>query len=210
MIYLITLIPNCVLQGTLAQLCGGKHKNTLPGRTYSMLSRGATHTQLVGGHRSSLSCGAKDIPLHLQRLHRQTSVPVERNLPPIRINTLTQPMKPRQCSPINVLAKRLRLLPRTTGNHTSIDSANTISNSSLQDLDDPEFTGSELAHYMGELNNRWRHKPSPYIPTYAYHWLNYFFYCLVLVLAILCLFPFYFLMCNVCVDRVKRTKRMYI
>ncbi|XP_032666434.1 pyrokinin-1 receptor-like isoform X2 [Odontomachus brunneus] len=36
--------------------------------------------------------------------------------------------------------------------HPSIESANTISNSSLQDLDETEFTGSELARYMGELN----------------------------------------------------------
>lgn len=37
-------------------------------------------------------------------------------------------------------------------NHPSIDSTNTISNSSLQDFDETEFTGSELAQYMGELN----------------------------------------------------------
>jgi len=36
--------------------------------------------------------------------------------------------------------------------HPSIESANTISNSSLQDLDKTEFIGSELAQYMGELN----------------------------------------------------------
>ena len=36
--------------------------------------------------------------------------------------------------------------------HPSLESANTISNSSLQDLDETEFTGSELARYMGELN----------------------------------------------------------
>jgi hypothetical protein len=30
----------------------------------------------------------------------------------------------------------------------------TISNSSLQDLDQTEFTGKDLASYMGELNNR--------------------------------------------------------
>ncbi|XP_012217436.2 pyrokinin-1 receptor-like isoform X1 [Linepithema humile] len=36
--------------------------------------------------------------------------------------------------------------------HPSIESTNTISNSSLQDLDENEFTGSELAQYMGELN----------------------------------------------------------
>ncbi|XP_069668643.1 neuropeptides capa receptor-like [Periplaneta americana] len=39
--------------------------------------------------------------------------------------------------------------------HVSIDSAkSTISNSSLQDLDETEFIGSELAHYMGELNQQ--------------------------------------------------------
>ncbi|XP_076390131.1 pyrokinin-1 receptor isoform X2 [Megachile rotundata] len=36
--------------------------------------------------------------------------------------------------------------------HPSIESANTISNSSLQDFDETEFTGTELARYMGELN----------------------------------------------------------
>ncbi|XP_063976912.1 pyrokinin-1 receptor-like [Diachasmimorpha longicaudata] len=34
----------------------------------------------------------------------------------------------------------------------SLESENTISNSSLQDLDDTEFTGCELAEYMGEIN----------------------------------------------------------
>jgi hypothetical protein len=39
--------------------------------------------------------------------------------------------------------------------HVSIDSAkSTISNSSLKDLDGAEFVGSELAHYMGELNQQ--------------------------------------------------------
>ncbi|EZA51023.1 hypothetical protein DMN91_003159 [Ooceraea biroi] len=42
-------------------------------------------------------------------------------------------------------------LPRFQS-HPSIESANTISNSSLQDLDKTEFTGSELAQYMAELN----------------------------------------------------------
>ncbi|KAG7213585.1 hypothetical protein KM043_002839 [Ampulex compressa] len=43
-------------------------------------------------------------------------------------------------------------LPPRFQSHPSIESANTISNSSLQDLDETEFTGSELARYMGELN----------------------------------------------------------
>lgn len=34
----------------------------------------------------------------------------------------------------------------------SIESTNTISNSSLKDHDETEFTGMELARYMGELN----------------------------------------------------------
>ena len=39
--------------------------------------------------------------------------------------------------------------------HISIDSGkSTISNSSLQDLDETEFVGAELAHYMGELNQQ--------------------------------------------------------
>jgi hypothetical protein len=39
--------------------------------------------------------------------------------------------------------------------HVSIESAkSTISDSSLQDLDETEFVGSELARYMGELNQQ--------------------------------------------------------
>jgi hypothetical protein len=81
---------------------------------------------------------------------------------------------------IGVLARKLRALPlagstkhvftpqQERGNedipedsinrlssHVSIDSAkSTISNSSLKDLDRTEFVGSELAHYMGELNQQ--------------------------------------------------------
>jgi hypothetical protein len=84
-----------------------------------------------------------------------------------------------KCTPgastIGVLAKKLRSLP-LHGNTKSVatpqqkseqrhenedtrristDSAkSTISNSSLQDLDDTEFIGSELAHYMGQLNEQ--------------------------------------------------------
>ncbi|XP_051171605.1 pyrokinin-1 receptor-like [Leptopilina boulardi] len=42
--------------------------------------------------------------------------------------------------------------PPKINSHPSIDSGNTISNSSLQDYDETEFTGSELATYMKELN----------------------------------------------------------
>ncbi|KAG6802465.1 pyrokinin-like receptor 2 [Apis mellifera caucasica] len=44
------------------------------------------------------------------------------------------------------------VLPSRFQSHPSIDSANTISNSSLQDYDETEFNGMELARYMGELN----------------------------------------------------------
>ncbi|XP_043520045.1 pyrokinin-1 receptor-like isoform X2 [Frieseomelitta varia] len=44
------------------------------------------------------------------------------------------------------------VLPPRFQSHPSIDSANTISNSSLQDYDETEFSGMELARYMGELN----------------------------------------------------------
>ncbi|XP_043478846.1 pyrokinin-1 receptor-like [Leptopilina heterotoma] len=42
--------------------------------------------------------------------------------------------------------------PPKINSHPSIDSGNTISNSSLQDYDETEFTGTELATYMKELN----------------------------------------------------------
>lgn len=57
---------------------------------------------------------------------------------------MTKMTKPK---PENVIA-----MPPPLESHPSIESANTISNSSLQDLDETEFTGSELARYMGELN----------------------------------------------------------
>ncbi|XP_068081213.1 pyrokinin-1 receptor-like [Anabrus simplex] len=67
---------------------------------------------------------------------------------------------------IKALARRLKAFQRNgtvavqnstpvRASHGSIDSAkstNTISNSSLQDLDEMEFVGAELALYMGELN----------------------------------------------------------
>jgi len=55
----------------------------------------------------------------------------------------TNPAKPKSENDI--------VMPRFQS-HPSIESANTISNSSLQDLDETEFTGTELARYMGELN----------------------------------------------------------
>ena len=42
--------------------------------------------------------------------------------------------------------------PSKFSSHPSIDSANTISNSSLKDFDETEFTGPELANCMRELN----------------------------------------------------------
>ncbi|XP_025988373.1 neuromedin-U receptor 2-like isoform X1 [Solenopsis invicta] len=62
----------------------------------------------------------------------------------ISSNNMTKMTKPK---PENVIA-----MPPPLESHPSIESANTISNSSLQDLDETEFTGSELARYMGELN----------------------------------------------------------
>lgn len=37
--------------------------------------------------------------------------------------------------------------------YTSVESNNTISNSSLQDMDESEYTGEELANQMAELNH---------------------------------------------------------
>lgn len=51
-------------------------------------------------------------------------------------------------------------LPQSSRNHQlklqsrlSTESANTISNTSLQDMDTTEFSGSELSHCMGEINS---------------------------------------------------------
>lgn len=57
------------------------------------------------------------------------------------------PARPKSNSEIVPIATQLRF-----HSHPSLGSDNTISNSSLQDLDETEFTGSELAEYMGELN----------------------------------------------------------
>ncbi|CAD1469932.1 unnamed protein product, partial [Heterotrigona itama] len=91
--------------------------------------------------------------------------------------TYVNVQKPARTATLEILAERLRLgtkelfssqqktavratskpetttvLPARFQSHPSIDSANTISNSSLQDYDETEFSGMELARYMGELN----------------------------------------------------------
>ncbi|CAL1689313.1 unnamed protein product [Lasius platythorax] len=64
-----------------------------------------------------------------------------------RKNSSTSPTKPKpEKAPVAATSS-----PRFQS-HPSIESANTISSSSLQDLDETEFTGSELAQYMGEVN----------------------------------------------------------
>ncbi|CAL7934091.1 unnamed protein product [Xylocopa violacea] len=100
------------------------------------------------------------------------------NLPATCVNEcLLKIQRPPRTVTLGILAERLRLgtkgffstqqkiptsptaKPETTilsprfQSHPSIESANTISNSSLQDFDETEFTGMELARYMGELNS---------------------------------------------------------
>lgn len=77
-----------------------------------------------------------------------------------------------QAATLGSIAKKIRLLPNATRNKFSKDcenkngdlgkdskkltktlSSNTISNSSLQDLDESEFTSSELADIMGQMKN---------------------------------------------------------
>ncbi|XP_054003341.1 pyrokinin-1 receptor-like isoform X1 [Hylaeus anthracinus] len=48
--------------------------------------------------------------------------------------------------------KTASALPPRFQSHPSIESTNTISNSSLQDLDETEYAGTELAQYMNKLN----------------------------------------------------------
>lgn len=63
------------------------------------------------------------------------------------------PSSPRPKTKV-VAAAQSPTQPQPAGfrSHPSIESANTISNSSLQDLDETEFVSAELARYMGELN----------------------------------------------------------
>ncbi|XP_076766318.1 pyrokinin-1 receptor [Xylocopa sonorina] len=100
------------------------------------------------------------------------------NLPATCVNEcLLKIQRPPRTVTLGILAERLRLgtkgffsvqqkiptsptaKPEATilsprfQSHPSIESANTISNSSLQDFDETEFTGMELARYMGELNS---------------------------------------------------------
>ncbi|XP_046674993.1 uncharacterized protein LOC124363775 [Homalodisca vitripennis] len=117
-------------KSTLAQLCGPERKGSYQSRSYSILSRGH---QNLGGPRSSVSCAVKD-PV----ICRAGTVG------PLRAS-----VQPAPRSPIHVISTKLRLT------HRSIDSG-TISNSSLQDMEDTEYTGLELANYMGELNRTGR------------------------------------------------------
>lgn len=68
------------------------------------------------------------------------------------------------------------ILPPRFQSHPSIDSANTISNSSLQDHDETEFSGMELARYMGELNcdliARFRSETCPFVEQMCHNVLN--------------------------------------
>nr|BAO01085.1 neuropeptide GPCR A35 [Nilaparvata lugens] len=138
-------------KGTLAQLCGWSEKETFAQRKYSVLSRGPTllnHSRV--GHQSSISWGNQDIMLQLHKDTSRQSITVPQQVTNIS-NKETSPLH--QASPASaVVPKRLQLF-HLKPSQMSIES-HTISNSSLQDYDEPEFTGSELAHYMGELNRR--------------------------------------------------------
>lgn len=61
----------------------------------------------------------------------------------------SSPQRPPVSPTLNPDASPAALPPRF---HSQPSIESTISNSSLQDLDETEFTGSELARYMGELN----------------------------------------------------------
>ncbi|XP_075210740.1 pyrokinin-1 receptor-like [Lycorma delicatula] len=133
-------------KGTLSDLCGWSEKKSLVGRKYSVLSRGVLLNHSRVRHQS--------VSWSNQEMIIQSHQPIKQinnlQLPKVNNNQTI----PKKQSPVGAVTKRLKLFKENSTNVTSIDSANTISNSSLQDLDEPEFTGSELADYMGELNNR--------------------------------------------------------
>lgn len=74
-------------------------------------------------------------------------------------NSKTAVLRPRTGSGGNANAAVILATYKASGratSYSSVDSGksnNTISNSSLQDMDESEYTGEELAGYMAELNH---------------------------------------------------------
>ncbi|XP_024938460.1 pyrokinin-1 receptor isoform X2 [Cephus cinctus] len=161
----------------LSQNCRRRRspQKTSPRRpTYSALSHYPKHTNHPRNHRPSASISISD---ETQRLAAANNVQNCNEV--VTCDTApkqTELVQPEHEYQPGILAERLRLGTKNlfTSNHQkstksivrpevasappilqsqpSIDSANTISNSSLQDLDETEFSGLELARYMGQLN----------------------------------------------------------
>ncbi|XP_017796506.1 PREDICTED: neuromedin-U receptor 2-like [Habropoda laboriosa] len=123
------------------------------------ISRGSNSSQLTlmtsisksyneGNNNVAAAC-VNECLLKIQRPPRSVGILAER----LRLGTkgLFSPQQKIATSPSAKPEVMTALSPQFQS-HPSIESANTISNSSLQDFDETEFTGTELARYMGELN----------------------------------------------------------
>lgn len=77
--------------------------------------------------------------------HRKSGKITKTHSPPMSFGTFTQRFRTFSIFKEDAVAGLAR--------QKSSESANTISNSSLQDLDETEFSSSDLVKFMGEVNN---------------------------------------------------------
>ncbi|CAK9830060.1 Pyrokinin-1 receptor [Anthophora retusa] len=128
------------------------------GRT---LSRGSNSSQLTlmtsisksyneGNNNVTAAC-VNECLLKIQRPPRSVTLGILAERLRLGTKGLFSPQQKIASGP-SVKPEVTTALPSRFQSHPSIESANTISNSSLQDFDETEFTGTELARYMGELN----------------------------------------------------------
>lgn len=90
-------------------------------------------------------------PIRYQNVHNENK---------IKDNEICENQTGSSLSNITCHIKKINLFKRTNNDkqryfvrHKSVDSANTISDTSLQDLEDFDLTSSDLVQYMEEVNN---------------------------------------------------------
>ncbi|XP_076629629.1 pyrokinin-1 receptor [Colletes latitarsis] len=125
------------------------------------VSRGSSTSQLTlmtsigksfneGNNNVAAAC-VNDCLLRIQRPARAVTFGILAERLRLGTKGLFQP-QPKIIANPSTKPETASALPSRFQSHPSIESSNTISNSSLQDLDETEFTGTELAQYMSTLN----------------------------------------------------------
>ncbi|XP_043580467.1 pyrokinin-1 receptor-like [Bombus pyrosoma] len=131
--------------------------NKINHREYSRsVSRGSNSSQftLMSSVSKSFNEGNNNVTatyVNIQRAPRVVTLGILAGRLRLGTKELFSPQQKTVTSSAPKPETRTVLAPRFQS-HPSIESANTISNSSLKDYDETEFTGMELARYMGELN----------------------------------------------------------